>query len=249
MAEVTIPTSTRRDIDRLVNLYKENIPDFRRVAESVYSLLQTHELIKPYIHSLKYRVKDPEHLRHKLIRKAKAALESGNAFDINNTNLFEKINDFAGVRVLHINTEQMADIDTALRAIFAAELYEIVEGPIANTWDEEYKNFFKKIRISTKTTDSLYTSVHYVIESNNRAHTKCELQVRTLMEEVWGEVSHKITYPDPTHSVACQEQIRVLARVTSSGTRLVDSIFRSYSEYTNLDTQIKKARKQKKKRR
>lgn len=246
---VRLSTSTRRDIDRLVNLYKDNIPDFRRVAESVYNLLQTHELITPHVHSLKYRVKDPEHLRHKLIRKASAALQAGEVFDINETNLFEKINDFAGVRILHINTEQMGNIDSALRKIFDAELYKIVEGPIANTWDEEYKKFFNKIKISTKTTDSLYTSVHYVIESNNRAHTKCEIQVRTLMEEVWGEVSHKITYPDPTHSVACQEQIRVLARVTSSGTRLVDSIFKSYNEFTDLNTKIKKAKKQKKNKR
>jgi hypothetical protein len=45
------------------------------------------------------------------------------------------------------------------------------------------------------------------------------------MEEVWGEVDHSINYPHPAKSVACREQIRALARATSSATRLVDSIF------------------------
>ena len=51
--------------------------------------------------------------------------------------------------------------------------------------------------IDTETSDTLYTSVHYVIESNSRTRITCEVQVRTLSEEVWGEVDHKINYPHP----------------------------------------------------
>jgi putative GTP pyrophosphokinase len=50
------------------------------------------------------------------------------------------------------------------------------------------------------------------------------------MEEVWGEVDHKLNYPHPTESVACREQIRALARSTSSATRLVDSIFATVAD-------------------
>lgn len=35
-------------------------------------------------------------------------------------------------------------------------------------------------------------------------------------------------------SIACREQIMVLARVTSSSTRLVDSILQSHKEYNEL---------------
>jgi putative GTP pyrophosphokinase len=45
------------------------------------------------------------------------------------------------------------------------------------------------------------------------------------MEEVWGEVDHKVNYPHESKSVACVEQIKALARSTSAATRLVDSIF------------------------
>jgi len=71
----------------------------------------------------------------------------------------------------------------------------------------------------------MYTSVHYVIASGSMRTVACEIQVRTLMEEVWGEVDHMINYPHQTPHLPCREQIRALARVTSSATRLVDSIF------------------------
>ena len=71
----------------------------------------------------------------------------------------------------------------------------------------------------------MYTSVHYVVSSASRTKITCEIQVRTLMEEVWGEVDHAINYPDPSELLSCREQLKVLARVTSSATRLVDSIF------------------------
>ena len=40
-------------------------------------------------------------------------------------------------------------------------------------------------------------------------------------------------YPHPTESVACKEQLRVLAKFISTGTRLADSIFKSLEEYNS----------------
>ena len=77
----------------------------------------------------------------------------------------------------------------------------------------------------------MYSSVHYVIEASYKTKFTCEIQVRTLAEEVWGEVDHTFNYPHEVDSIACQEQIRVLARVASSLSRLVDSIFRSYDDF------------------
>jgi len=56
----------------------------------------------------------------------------------------------------------------------------------------------------------------------------CEVQVRTLLEEVWGEVDHTMNYPVPTADEHCREQIRVLARLVGAGTHLADSIMRRY---------------------
>ena len=78
--------------------------------------------------------------------------------------------------------------------------------------------------------ESLYTSIHYVIKPRTNSPVSCEIQVRTLFEEIWGEIGHLVNYPEPTDSVACREQIGVLARLVGAGSRLADSIFRVYSD-------------------
>jgi ppGpp synthetase/RelA/SpoT-type nucleotidyltranferase len=134
-----------------------------------------------------------------------------------------------GIRVLHLHTRQVASIDQALKELFSEARLNIVEGPFARTWDDETKAFFTEIGIETRESGpSLYTSVHYVIDSNSRTRLTAELQVRTLAEELWGEVAHVIDYPKPSKNLACREQIRVLARVASSCTRLVDAIFKTH---------------------
>jgi ppGpp synthetase/RelA/SpoT-type nucleotidyltranferase len=79
--------------------------------------------------------------------------------------------------------------------------------------------------------ESLYTSVHYVVKQNSTATRQCELQVRTLAEEIWGEISHIVNYPEETDSVACKEQLKVLARIVSGCSRLVDSIVASFADH------------------
>ena len=90
--------------------------------------------------------------------------------------------------------------------------------------------------INTRKSPSMYTSVHYVIGSASRTTMTAEIQVRTLMEEVWGEVDHSMNYPHPSDSLACREQLKVLARVTSSASRLVDSIFVTLDDHRRTVT-------------
>jgi putative GTP pyrophosphokinase len=107
----------------------------------------------------------------------------------------------------------------------------VIDGPKANVWDQETETYFKSIGINTEYNPRLYSSVHYIVRPNkSKVNVTAEIQVRTLSEEVWGEVDHKFNYPHPMESVACGEQIKVLARVASSCTRLVDSIFASYAD-------------------
>jgi putative GTP pyrophosphokinase len=135
------------------------------------------------------------------------------------------VNRRSGVRILHLHTTQMQDINKCIQAIIAEQAVKLIEGPAARTWDDEYRSYFKKISIETQSSENMYTSVHYVVASNSRTTVTCEIQVRTLMEEAWGEVDHYINYPHKTESLSCREQIRALARSTSSATRLVDAIF------------------------
>jgi ppGpp synthetase/RelA/SpoT-type nucleotidyltranferase len=177
------------------------------------------------VHSLKYRVKEPSHLRGKLIRKLLSAKSNGYAFSVKPDNLFEKINDLAGLRILHLHTMQIRTIHERLMDLFEEQRYRLIEEPTANCWDVEFENLFKGFGIATKSRDSMYTTIHYVLEANQRSKLTCEIQVRSLMDEVWGEVSHMVNYPHESPSQTCQDQLKVLARLTSGGVRLVDSVF------------------------
>ncbi|MDO4753477.1 MAG: RelA/SpoT domain-containing protein [Bacillota bacterium] len=176
------------------------------------------------IHSIKDRLKDPDHLREKLIRKYKEEV-------ISKDTLFDKVHDLNGIRILHLHYGQFSTIhDAIMNKVHQEQDWKFVEQPKAYTWDPEIKEFFSNKGLEINFKESFYTSVHYVVTPNNTVNNvKCEIQVRTLFEEIWGEIDHEINYPNKTNIIACREQLKVLARLVSTGSRLVDSIYKSNS--------------------
>jgi putative GTP pyrophosphokinase len=219
-------------IDEILLAYDGNLKTITVFRDQLLTALDGSEALMSTIHSIRSRIKDREHLRDKLVRKMGEAQEKQEEFGITPDNLLVAINDLAGVRLLHLYTRQIRDIDSALRALFEEYKYELVEAPFARTWDDESRTFFQECGFQTQSSPSLYTSVHYVVGSASRTRVTCEIQVRTLSEEVWGEVDHALNYPHPCDVLACREQLKVLARATSTATRLVDSIFLTQEDAT-----------------
>jgi len=217
-------------ISELVDHFVQNREKFELFVEQLRAVLQGTQTLRQLVHSMKWRVKDAEHLRDKLIRRLVGADGGQPSFDVTRENLFERVNDLAGFRILHLHTRQMEAINKVLLDVLDEARYRVLEGPIAKTWDDETRAYFQEIGIQTESSESLYTSVYYVIEANTRTKYTGEIQVRTLAEELWGEVDHSINYPRACSVLACREQIKVLARVTSSCTRLVDAIFRTLED-------------------
>lgn len=216
-------------IDDLVKHFIINEELFLRTLNSLEGYILFSKKLKPFIHTVKSRLKDPEHLKDKLIRKTIDAKEKGLDYEIDKDSLFQKINDLAAFRIIHLHTRQIEQINRHLKDILQEQRWEIIEGPEAKTWDIESTDYFKSLGFDTVSNPNMYTSIHYVVKPS--PSITCEIQVRTLMEEVWGEVDHSINYPRKTESVSCREQIKALARSTSSCSRLVDSIFASHNDY------------------
>jgi ppGpp synthetase/RelA/SpoT-type nucleotidyltranferase len=219
--------------DAAINYYKQEDTHlmrehFRRSVTDFFEF--NYNLQKDRtIHSIKYRHKDAEHLRDKLIRKQEKGVI------ITPETLYENITDLIGVRVLHLYQQQFRLIHTEImKKINEAGDWVLVEEPKAYTWEPENEDFYHDLGINTEVKETYYTSVHYVVKPNNNNKLSCEIQVRTLFEEIWGEIDHTINYPYPTESIACREQIRVLSRLVSTGTRLADSIFRTYQESADI---------------
>ncbi|MFA5156994.1 MAG: RelA/SpoT domain-containing protein [Candidatus Omnitrophota bacterium] len=215
-------------IESAVETYVNNLDNFKNIATNLTNDLEENGNLRKFIHSIKVRIKDPRHLKDKLERIAKRNLSEKKPFRITAGNLFSQVNDLAGIRILHLHTKQMKEIHPAVLDVFEEHSWTLIGKPVAYTWDIENKSFFQTLGIKAVFKDSQYTSVHYILKPQRKTPMTCELQIRTLMEEVWGEVSHVINYPRETKNVHCKEQLRVLARIASGCTRLVDSIFESY---------------------
>ena len=219
-----ITKAQEKSVNQLVDLYKANLDIIQTFGLAVSSAITLKPELSSDIHSMKMRMKDPDHLREKLLKKVKEARDAGEEFGITPSNLLTMINDLVGVRVLHLYTRQIARINKSLLEVFDEQSFDLLEGPEARTWDDESREFFDECKIKTKSSKSMYTSVHYVVGSASRTTVTCEIQVRTLMEEVWGEVDHLLNYPVPSEILSSREQLKVLAKVTASASRLVDSI-------------------------
>lgn len=208
---------------QLLSLYEQHKHQFDYFRLQVVGFFQTSRELNegplPIIHSVKSRLKDIGHLKAKLERKSADG-------PIELENLFKSITDLAGVRVLHLYTQQVETLHKAILSHVKAGFWAFHEVPTAYSWDPETTGYFQRLGLNAVTRESYYTSVHYVVKPQPNIDITCEIQVRTLFEEAWGEIDHTFNYPNPTDVLACREQLRVLAKLASTGTRLADSIFR-----------------------
>ena len=210
-------------IEEIVAYVGENEQLFTLFRENVVLFFQTHPKLGggdfPLVHSVKSRLKDYDHLRKKLRRK----IADGRTID--KENVFQKITDIAGVRVLHLYQQQLSSIHRVITEHINAGEWVLEEQPKAYSWDPEASDYFQSLGLNVQIKESYYTSVHYLVRPRIDAPVCCEIQVRTLFEEIWGEIDHAINYPEETESVALREQLRVLAKLVGTGTRLADAIF------------------------
>ena len=221
-----LTTAARRRIDNAAEHFVANRHRFEVLAQSLSVCLKEDPELGDFIHFIKHRVKDAQSLRAKLQRLH----VNGETGAVDESNLFSKITDLAGIRIVHLHTEQLVRMHPAIIRILREEQYELAGEATAYCWDLEYQELFENIGIKTKQRQSMYTTVHYDVVANKKTRIACELQVRTLMDEAWGEVSHRVNYPKESPSAVCRDQLKILARLTSGCGRLVDSIFKTHNE-------------------
>ena len=216
-----LSSTDRHRIEEAVGYFMDNRHLFESFAQSLMTYFENSPELGEFIHFIKYRIKDKESLRVKLERIL------ANAGD---QDLVRGVTDFAGVRIIHLHMDQFPAIHPLVSDILKEQKCELLETPKAYCWDMEYEDMFNRIGVEAVHRDSMYMTVHYDIVANQRKRITCELQIRSLTEELWGEVSHRVNYPKESPSVSCQDQLKVLARLTSGCGRLVDSIFKTHSE-------------------
>lgn len=109
------------------------------------------------VHSIKLRVKDPEHLIEKIIRKK---IKDPN-FEVNINNYKEKITDLIGIRALHLFKEDWEKIHN-----FIVNTWDIYEQPKANIREGDAEELFTRYKehgCEIVVHPFGYRSVHYLI--------------------------------------------------------------------------------------
>jgi putative GTP pyrophosphokinase len=219
---------TNAEVDALLDAFEDQRHDFRTFMDGVRAFIGEHpalnETDNPIVHSYKSRLKDRNHLAGKIRRK------EAQGRGINIDTLFWEITDLAGVRILHLFQQDFSYIDALIRKKVEGGDWILGERPRAYSWDPETVEFFRGFDLEVTQKPSSYTSVHYLIRPRIDSPLCCEVQVRTLFEEIWGEVDHRMNYPTPTDILACKEQLKVLSKIVGGGSRLLDSIQRVASE-------------------
>lgn len=230
MAKLT--PADRKQINACLKRFDEKTIQvlLKQSGDNLMSALRDDPSLAPFVHFIKFRVKSRNSLKQKLTDKAAKRRGAGRAPDITPGNLFTKIGDLVAVRILHLHTDQIQPMTAAIAGVFTSYRFKVKEGPTAIVWDQEYGDHYRALSIATQTRNSMYMSVHYVVEAATSPKIQVELQVRTLAEEVWGEVDHRVRYKTKKVKRACADQLKVLARMTSGCTRLVDSIIKSSKE-------------------
>ncbi|MCT4620950.1 MAG: GTP pyrophosphokinase [Marinisporobacter sp.] len=171
-------------IEEIYEDYVGKIKDLEVIATNITNLLM--EVDK--VHSIRKRVKDPEHLIEKIIRKSikKPKLK------INVNNYSKIITDLIGIRILHLFKEDWVPIHKKIM-----KTWNLNEKPQANIRKGDREIVFKENHCEIKEHKYGYRSVHYLIKHpfTKDEEKIVEIQVRTLFEEAWSEIDHQIRYP------------------------------------------------------
>lgn len=194
------------------------------------------------VHSVRWRVKNPEHLLEKIVRKR--AEGNQKYTDITLENYFEHVTDLIGVRALHLFKENCFEIDAAIRSVWTP-----IEKPVAYIRDGDsgsLKNRFEDAEFEVRNHPAGYRSVHYVIESVPLGRkVRAEIQVRTIFEEGWSEIDHKVRYPNFSDNELVGYFLAIFNRMAGSADDMGGFVLGLVATLGHLEDELIATRKEK----
>lgn len=154
---------------------------------------------KESIHTILYRIKDESRLIEKIDQENMRA-----EFDmkpITDKNFHERIGDLIGIRIICLRLSDIVKVEAYLEFLVEEKILNFIQKP-------DYKrSFVLPISLDKVSSQNInlqysgYSSIHYQIklgENSDVSETfkgiQIELQLRTILEEAWGEIDHKYRY-------------------------------------------------------
>lgn len=211
-----IDTETWGNADIEWEVLKEIAHDHDAASENLEDSAQLFAKVIqkfPGVHSVRWRVKDTEHLLAKIVRKRSE--KNVKYADISPKNYFELVTDLVGVRALHLFKDDCFSIDGAIKQVWSPE-----ENPVAYIREgdsEALRQKFLDAGFDIQNHKAGYRSVHYVIKSIPlKRPIFAEIQVRTIFEEGWSEIDHRVRYPNFSENLLVQYFLEIFNRMAGS---------------------------------
>lgn len=167
----------------------------QNTLNSIASKFLTNDAKDAGVHSVRSRLKRPDSLIEKIIRKKIEAKKKGIKLTITVNNYPNFINDLIGIRILHTFKDDWFGIHNY---ILGQCQYITKEKPLVYYRKGDEKHFIdecKKNGCNAIAHPKAYRSIHYIINPHPKKKIGfAEIQVRTVFEDGWSEIDHKLRY-------------------------------------------------------
>ena len=188
--------------------YEKSQEDLFDAAEHIAKKIQRCK----HVHSVRWRVKDTSHLIEKIIRKKE--VKSEKYADIDVTNYKSKIDDLIGVRAIYLFKHDWLPVHQHILSKWTPS--EPVT--IYHRQGDDLDQYLNQPDCETKQHNDSYRSIHYIVPAGEIHSEKisCEVQTRTIFEEAWSEIDHKVRYPSFSNDPHLKQFLNIFNRLAGS---------------------------------
>ncbi|WP_020585300.1 hypothetical protein [Desulfobacter curvatus] len=188
----------QRDIF-LISFFKEK-ENYKILAEYLVRFISDDPSApKESIHTILYRIKNESRLIEKIDQENS---NSGSGIElITQNNFHERIGDIIGIRIICLRLSDIVKVEEYLEFLVEENILKFIQKP-------DYKrSFVLPISLGKTAPQNInlqysgYSSIHYQVKlgensdvSKTLKNIQIELQLRTILEEAWGEIDHKYRY-------------------------------------------------------
>ncbi|WLI03104.1 RelA/SpoT domain-containing protein [Pseudomonas simiae] len=227
------------DWNLLLAIHKDHMGRVRELEDTADFFVKSMQGFEG-VHSVRWRVKSPDHLIEKIIRKRVSNSQSNKYMEISLSNYHQIVSDLIGVRALHLFKDGCLEIHDQI-----VEMWEPAESPVSYIRDgdrSELLEYFEERNISAKIHPAGYRSVHYVLKTKpGLREVLVEVQVRTVFEEAWSEIDHKVRYPNFSDNKQLENVLKIFNRLAGSADEMGGFIRDLSCEFEEIDGRISKS--------
>ena len=173
---------------------------YEKLAEYIVHLIRDDPSSpKESLHTITYRIKDEARLIEKIDEENKQL--GVEAAPITQKNFQERVGDLLGIRLICLRLSDIKRVEAYLGLLAEEKILRFIRKP------DQKKSFVLPVDPGEAIPEGLdlrysgYSSIHYQVELGENSDATDELkglqiefQLRTILEEAWGEIDHKYRY-------------------------------------------------------